>query len=179
MKIIADIRFSAKEYPITKEGSAPLLDLALPDNVTPDTPLVIWFHGGGIDHGTKDGAARKIIEALAEYGIAAASCNYRLYPDGKYPEFIEDCARAVDFLLNKSDYKFTDIFAGGSSAGVSASVSASPSAVSVIIPSAAGSAPLSAANALMLTPLNKDTSIVRTSIKLSSFRIFTRITSFL
>ena len=120
MKIIADIRYSEKEYPITKEGSAPLLDIALPDNAASDTPIVIWFHGGGIDHGSKDGASRKIIEALAEYGIAAASCNYRLYPDGKYPEFIEDAAESVAWIYEHiAEYTGGrgKIFIGGESAG--------------------------------------------------------------
>jgi len=80
-------------------------------------PLYFHMHGGGMTGGDYAWAENELLCALCEDGVASASIEYRLYPNAKYPDFIEDCARAVDFLLNKSDYKFTDIFAGGSSAG--------------------------------------------------------------
>jgi len=123
MKILENIRYSAKEYSTTKAGSEPLLDLCLPDNASSDTPIVVWFHGGGIENGTKEGDPGTIVRLLAEAGIAAASCNYRLYPDGKFPEFIEDAAEATAWCMNYMKENFGGdeytgkTFVGGESAG--------------------------------------------------------------
>ena len=90
------------------------LDLYLPEREKPD--LFIYMHGGGIESGSRGdfGAAA---EKLLESGIASASLDYRMYPTAVFPEFIEDCAEAIDYLLNKSGISFGKIIVGGSSAG--------------------------------------------------------------
>ena len=81
-------------------------------------PLFIFIHGGGLEDGDKtdiDVAAKYLIRK----GIAVASVNYRMYPEAKYPEFIEDCAEAVSWICNNiGNYgECSRIFIGGSSAG--------------------------------------------------------------
>ena len=90
------------------------LDLYLPEREKPD--LFIYMHGGGIESGSR-GDFRAAAEKLLENGIASASLDYRLYPKAVFPEFIEDCAEGIDYLLNKSGHKFGKITVGGSSAG--------------------------------------------------------------
>lgn len=90
------------------------LDLYLPEAENP--PLFVYIHGGGLEAGDRSGP-RTIFERLASNGIAVASIDYRMYPQVKYPVFIEDCAKAFDFLLHECGYEFSEIFAGGSSAG--------------------------------------------------------------
>ncbi len=90
------------------------LDLYLPETKNP--PLFIYMHGGGLGAGSRsdfDGIAG----TLEKTGIASASLDYRMYPAAVFPEFIEDCAKAVDFLLNRAGYEFSKIIVGGSSAG--------------------------------------------------------------
>jgi hypothetical protein len=90
------------------------LDLYLPDTEIP--PLFVYMHGGGLESGSRTDP-RVLFERLEKDKIAVASIDYRMYPQVKYPVFIEDCARALDFIINKSGYKFSKIYVGGSSAG--------------------------------------------------------------
>ena len=109
MRVIKDIF-----YDEAKDTSRSL-DLYLPD--AESFPIYVHFHGGGLVNGSKDGGA--YCEQLAKRGIAVATCNYRMYPAAKYPEFILDAAKAVAWVKNNiSEYgKCDKIFVGGSSAG--------------------------------------------------------------
>ncbi|MBQ8510460.1 MAG: alpha/beta hydrolase [Clostridia bacterium] len=89
------------------------LDLWLPEAGNP--PIFIYMHGGGIENGDKRTMVDNI-KRMVSKGIAVASLNYRMYPTAKYPEFIDDCAKGIDFLLH-GEYQFSRVFVGGSSAG--------------------------------------------------------------
>lgn len=92
------------------------LDLYLPDGESFD--LFIYFHGGGLTGGSKQGNC-EIFHQLAEAGVAAASVEYRKYPHARYPDFIEDSAAAVAWLKSSiGRYGCCKrIYIGGSSAG--------------------------------------------------------------
>lgn len=111
MKKIEDIAY-------TNSGlDAHLLDLYLPDEK--EFPVFIYFHGGGFKNGTKTDKNYNFHNNTAERGIAVISADYRLYPDAKFPDFIEDAASVVAWAQkNMSKYgKVTGYFIGGSSAG--------------------------------------------------------------
>ena len=93
-----------------------VIDLHLPESDSFD--LFVYFHGGGLSGGTHK-QTEVFAKTLAKRNIATASVEYRMYPNAKYPEFIEDCAFAVRYLKdNISKYgKCNRIFVGGSSAG--------------------------------------------------------------
>lgn len=59
-----------------------------------DWPVVVFFHGGGWDSGSKDlyGWAA---QALAAQGFLVAAPSYRLVPDVHFPSFVEDAALAT------------------------------------------------------------------------------------
>ena len=98
-------------------GSTSLaLDIYLPDSQ--EFSVFVYFHGGGLEAGDKDDA-RELAETLAGQNIATVSAQYRKYPSAKYPEFIEDAAEAVIFVVNNiGEYGRCDrIYVGGSSAG--------------------------------------------------------------
>ena len=90
------------------------LDLRLPEKENP--PLFIYMHGGGLEAGGR-GDFSDAAEYLASVGIASASLDYRMYPEAVFPEFIEDCAKAIAFLVNERGKEFSKIIVGGSSAG--------------------------------------------------------------
>lgn len=74
------------------------LDLYLPDApAAPGVPLVVFFHGGNWEAGSKD-LYLFVGEAFASRGIAVAVPNYRLYPAVRHPAFLEDAAAAVAWL---------------------------------------------------------------------------------
>jgi acetyl esterase/lipase len=77
------------------------LDLYLPDDDGPHG-AVMFIHGGAWRLGDKrmfENAARR----LARSGWAAASVNYRLVPDGRFPRAFQDVACALAFLQTHAD----------------------------------------------------------------------------
>ena len=94
------------------------LDLYLPERDTFD--LFVFFHGGSLESGDKGTSSVKMIAPwLTARGIALASCNYRMYPDANYPDFVQDAAAAVHWLSHHVGAygNCSRIFVGGSSAG--------------------------------------------------------------
>jgi hypothetical protein len=106
MKIIKDIFY--------KEGQA--LDIYLPD--TKSFKVFLYFHGGGLERGSKD-SAKHFAPYLTERKIAVVSADYIMYPKAKYPDFLTDSAEAVAWVMkNIGAYgKCEGLYVGGSSAG--------------------------------------------------------------
>ena len=89
-----------KEVPYLGAGKPEALDLYLPERAAadPETPAVIWIHGGGWNSGSKSEArAIRICTTLAESGYVCASVEYRL-GTGAWPTNLYDCKNAVRFL---------------------------------------------------------------------------------
>lgn len=109
MKAYMDIPYSAHGYDECK------LDLMLPESDS--FPIFVYFHGGGLEHGDKK--CKVFGEYLTNMGIAVASANYRMYPSAKYPDFLEDSAEAVAWVLrNIGKYGNCEgVYVGGGSAG--------------------------------------------------------------
>lgn len=97
------------------EHAAQKLDLYLPEHAC---GMLVYFHGGGLTGGDKDGSVF-FAPYLAEHGIAVATANYRMYPEARYPDFIEDAASAVAWAKNyaKEHLECDRLYVGGSSAG--------------------------------------------------------------
>jgi acetyl esterase/lipase len=76
------------------------LDLYLPKAPSDHPrPLVIYIHGGGWEGGDKSDAFLGLLFPLVQDGaFAAASVNYRLTNEAKWPEQIYDCKAAVRWL---------------------------------------------------------------------------------
>ncbi|HEY3900487.1 MAG TPA: alpha/beta hydrolase [Chthoniobacter sp.] len=94
------------------------LDLYLP--VSGDNfPVLVWFHGGGLTGGAKDGV-KSIAQRFAHEGIAVAAVNYRLSPKATYPAYLDDAAAAVAWVKAHAAEHHLDaarVFVGGHSAG--------------------------------------------------------------
>ena len=72
------------------------IDLYLPDGEC--RALLVYFHGGGFVEGSRDLEPMKsFAKDMTANGIGIASAEYRMYPDAKYPDFIEDAAEAVAY----------------------------------------------------------------------------------
>ena len=76
------------------EGPRRRFDLYLPEAAGPATPTIVFFYGGGWDSGAKEDYLF-VGQALASRGYAVAIPDYRLYPEVRFPEFLEDAAAAV------------------------------------------------------------------------------------
>ena len=92
------------------------LDLHLPESE--EFNLFVYFHGGGLIRG-KHGGVEVFAKTLAERNIGVATVEYRLLPEAKFPDFIEDAADAIAWLKNNvSEFgKCNRLYVGGSSAG--------------------------------------------------------------
>ncbi len=73
------------------------LDLYLPTGAGADTPLVVFFYGGNWRQGRREDYTF-LAQALTTRGMAVAVPDYRLYPEARWPDFLEDGALAVAWL---------------------------------------------------------------------------------
>ena len=79
-------------YRETAEGYAQercKLDVYYPTNAE-DAPVVVWFHGGGIEGGEKH-----IDPQLRNSGLVVVAANYRLLPKAPIDDILDDAAAAV------------------------------------------------------------------------------------
>jgi acetyl esterase/lipase len=104
------------------EGGGPQqqLDLYIPTEHK-NTPLVVFVHGGGYEHGDKfgDSLNPNNLQLLWD-GYAMASINYRLAPAATWPAQILDCKAAIRWLrAHAQDYGYdaSRIAVMGESAG--------------------------------------------------------------
>ena len=89
MKITQDV-----QYGICVEHR---LDMYLPDRVGYDT--IVYFHGGGLEAGDKaDKNYVEIAKTFAENGYGIVSVTYRMYPQAKFPAYLEDAATAAAWV---------------------------------------------------------------------------------
>ena len=70
------------------------LDVYKPANVNPKNPVIIFIYGGRWQYGSKSDY-RFAADAFTSRGYVVVIPDYVKYPQGKYPQFIEDGAMAV------------------------------------------------------------------------------------
>jgi acetyl esterase/lipase len=92
------------------------VDLYTPEAGAADTPLIVFLHGGAWRNGSKD-TYGFLGEAFASRGIATAVPNYRLYPEVRFPAFVEDCALAMAWAASAPDLPRGPRVLAGHSAG--------------------------------------------------------------
>jgi acetyl esterase/lipase len=68
-----------------------------PGEAGADAPLVVFFYGGNWRQGSRENYPF-LAQALTSRGMAVAVPDYRLYPEARWPDFLEDNAIAVTWL---------------------------------------------------------------------------------
>ena len=76
------------------QGARFKLDIYRPANVNSAAPVVVFFYGGNWTTGERADYAF-VGRALASRGIVVVIPDYRLYPEVRYPDFLDDSAQAV------------------------------------------------------------------------------------
>ena len=120
LEVEADLEYGTRE-----DGTLLTLDVCLPvaDALEQQRPAVVSIHGGSWARGDKANADwRNVCLWLASEGFVAASVNYRLVPDARFPAAIDDVALAVEWLRDPEQVERfgidpTRIGAFGGSAG--------------------------------------------------------------
>jgi acetyl esterase/lipase len=93
---IADVSYD------DRHGEATTMDVHLPGQDGADRPAVLLIHGGGWRSFSKQ-SMNEPARRLAGAGYVTASINYRLVPDGAYPENIRDVMCALAFFQSQAD----------------------------------------------------------------------------
>lgn len=70
------------------------LNIYRPEGARGRAPVVVFFYGGTWREGDRKDY-RFVGRALASRGIVTVVADYRLYPEVRYPGFVEDTARAL------------------------------------------------------------------------------------
>lgn len=94
------------------------LDIYLPDASSFST--IVLIHGGGIVEGSKEDSS--VVENAKQFvknGYAVVTLDYSLYPNAKFPVFIEECAQGVKWTFEHiKEYGGNgDVYVSGHSAG--------------------------------------------------------------
>ena len=107
-----DISYTESADPYARERCK--LDVYYPADAK-DAPVVVWFHGGGIESGSKH-----IDRELRNSGLVVVAPNYRLLPKAGIDDVLDDAAAAVAWTYrNIGQYGGSKrkIFVAGHSAG--------------------------------------------------------------
>jgi acetyl esterase/lipase len=111
VKKVADIPYA--------DGQRKKLDIYRPEKIDGTAPVVMFIYGGSWRAGDKfeyEFAGR----ALAAAGFVTVIADYRLWPEVKYPDFLEDCAQAMRWIQDNIALYDGDpnrFFVAGHSAG--------------------------------------------------------------
>jgi acetyl esterase/lipase len=89
VEVLTELRF-AKSLPLTLDVYKPVASRT----------VAVFLYGGGWESGDK-AMYRFVGAALASRGITTVIPNYRVYPEVRYPAFLQDCAEAVRWTLDR------------------------------------------------------------------------------
>jgi acetyl esterase/lipase len=118
IQVVSNIAYKSGDALSDYEKQRCKLDLYLPSE-HPGFATLVWFHGGGLTGGSKDGAD-KMARSLAKAGVAVVVPNYRLSPKATFPAYIQDAAAACAWTRSHIAEHGGDparLFIGGHSAG--------------------------------------------------------------
>ena len=92
------------------------LDIYLPKD-RKARAVIVFFHGGGWTSGNKT-LYPLLARAFTGRGYAVVVPNYRLYPQARFPDFVEDAALAIKWVQdNRAQFGGVPMFLMGHSAG--------------------------------------------------------------
>jgi acetyl esterase/lipase len=110
-RVVRDVAYGA--------GPRRKLDIYVPDNLTSPAPVLLFFYGGAWQSGARADYLA-FGQAFASEGIVTVVADYRLYPQVKYPAFVEDGAQALAWVhahIAEHGGDAARIFVSGHSAG--------------------------------------------------------------
>lgn len=71
-----------------------------------NSPVLIYLHGGGFIFGSRSWLPPSQIEFFSEHGFSLVSVDYRLSPETKLPDIVQDLKDAFDWLVHHSGHMF-------------------------------------------------------------------------
>lgn len=83
------------------EGPRRTLDVYAPQARTRNTPVLVFFYGGGWSSGAKEDYSFAG-DAFAAQGFLTIVPDYRIYPEVRFPGFVEDAAAALRWVRDNA-----------------------------------------------------------------------------
>jgi acetyl esterase/lipase len=71
-----------------------------------DRPVVLWIHGGALIVGNREDVPEWLIDVCADRGFALVSADYRLAPETKLPEIVQDVVDVVGWIRERGPELF-------------------------------------------------------------------------
>lgn len=90
-KTVLDCSLQADVYKLDTEGTK---------------PAIIWLHGGGLIFGSRSMIPKEQLELYLEAGYIVISVDYRLAPETKIKEIVEDVKDAYNWVCSKGPKLF-------------------------------------------------------------------------
>ncbi|MEO7775873.1 MAG: alpha/beta hydrolase [Steroidobacteraceae bacterium] len=90
------VQRSTQQFAPGARGELDVFTAKAARDATAKRPLLVFFYGGGFDMGSRR-QYRFAGAALAKLGYVTVLPDYRLYPEVRFPTFLDDAARAVAF----------------------------------------------------------------------------------
>ena len=114
-------KFVMKTYTYKTVGDLKIeADVYRPDDTQP-RPVLVWLHGGALMMGAKKWVQPDLMELCRSEGYCLVSANYRLAPQAKLPQIIEDLRDLMKWVSQKGPGLFhadaTRVVVAGNSAG--------------------------------------------------------------
>ncbi len=107
---------------IAAEGGRPDVRVVVyeHDNRQRPSGALVWIHGGGLVMGTPEQGDGLCSRIAAELGVLVVSVDYRLAPEHPFPNGLDDCYTALEWVHLHADELGVDpnrVAVGGDSAG--------------------------------------------------------------
>ncbi|MGI9258121.1 MAG: alpha/beta hydrolase [Gammaproteobacteria bacterium] len=100
--IIGDDGYSLRSAVSYGTESRQVLDVYAPSPQAERPPIVIFFYGGSWQDGNR-AEYRFVADALTSRGYITVVPDYRVYPEHRFPVFIEDGAQAVSWVMDHAE----------------------------------------------------------------------------
>lgn len=96
---------SVRDFSLDGPNGPVPVRLYRPVNAPPNTPLLVYYHGGGWVLGGLESADSVVRFLVAQTGVSVLSVDYRLAPEHRFPAGLEDSLAAFDFAVaHASDF---------------------------------------------------------------------------
>jgi acetyl esterase/lipase len=89
IRVANDARYGA--------GPRRTLDVYVPERRPTRAPVIVFFYGGGWSNGAKEHYSF-VGDAFAAQGFVTIVPDYRIYPEVRFPGFVEDAAAALHWV---------------------------------------------------------------------------------
>ncbi|MGG0177835.1 alpha/beta hydrolase [Gottfriedia acidiceleris] len=85
-------------------------------------PVVIYIHGGGLIWGSREDISKEMVQFYTSNGFSLFSIDYRLAPETKLPDILEDVQDAILWIATEGPKQFSIdpnkiVIIGGSAGG--------------------------------------------------------------